>query len=129
MRRSLCIASLMLSTGAAAAAPQKHGPWDKDPRVSVPWVYPVTLGAADGTNLHEASCASAGERVINDVTINYWILGFWTGMNTATASQVGRSTDTKGVLGEVKLYCDAHPSATITEATTVTYQRLKSEGK
>ena len=62
----------------------------------------------------------------NDVSLVDWVLGFWTGMN-ADAFKVGSTSDARGIVGEVKLVCQAQPSTTLATATYETYQRLKAE--
>lgn len=80
------------------------------------------------TDKHEASCATASSSLTADGSaVAYWVLGFVSGMNTDSGAMVGNGTDTNGLLGEVKLYCDAHPSASIFVATALTYRKLLKE--
>jgi hypothetical protein len=57
--------------------------------------------------------------------VNYWILGYWSGLNTAKNGLVGDKTTANGVIGEVKLYCTAHPSLDLPQATFDTYNAMK----
>lgn len=43
--------------------------------------------------------------------------------------RVGESTDGAGIVGEVKLACQAAPSKTVVEVTLETYQRFKAENR
>lgn len=58
-------------------------------------------------------------------TIGSWILGFWSGLNAANNALVGEATTASGVVGEVKLYCTAHPSVGLAQATFDTYAAMK----
>jgi hypothetical protein len=58
--------------------------------------------------------------------VNYWILGFWSGLNAARNGLVGDKTTTNGVIGEVKLYCASHPSLGLAQATMDTYANMKN---
>lgn len=70
---------------------------------------------------------------LNDVgarpndTVGSWILGFWSGLNAAHNALVGDGTSANGVLGEVKLYCAAHPSVGLAQATLDTYAAMKKQ--
>ena len=61
--------------------------------------------------------------------IAYWILGFWSGLNAANNGLVGDGTTPNGIIGEVKLYCTAHPSITLPQATLDTYAAMKKAQK
>ena len=50
-------------------------------------------------------------------TVGSWILGFWSGLNAANNALRAIATTASGVVGEVKLYCTAHPSAGLAQAT------------
>ena len=73
---------------------------------------------------------------VNDVgltasgMVGTWILGFWSGLNAAKNAHVGDGTTASGVVGEVKLYCSAHPSVNLAQATLNTYSAMRdSAGK
>ena len=121
MRGKRAIVMATFGIVLAAAAPPRS-------LKELPWSYPPTVGNPDGTERHVASCATADTSItVSGNAISYWILGFWSGMNNALGKQIGRTTDTAGLLGEVKLYCDAHPSATVTEASLMTYLKFETE--
>lgn len=58
-----------------------------------------------------------------------WILGYWSGLNVAFNADVGESTTSSGVYGEVKVHCASHPSLSISQATTDVYKRMKGARK
>ena len=58
--------------------------------------------------------------------VGTWILGFWSGLNAAKNAHVGDGTTASGVVGEVKLYCSAHPSLSLAQATLDTYSAMRN---
>lgn len=75
----------------------------------------------------EIVCADVPEiDAATTAKVNYWILGFWSGLNAAKNGLVGDSTTTNGVIGEVKLYCTSHPSMGLAQATLDTYANMKA---
>ena len=58
--------------------------------------------------------------------VGTWILGFWSGLNAAKNAHVGDGTTASGVVGEVKLYCSAHPSLSLAQATFDTYSAMRN---
>ena len=62
-----------------------------------------------------------------DDTVGSWILGFWSGLNASNDALVGDGTSANGILGEVKLYCAAHPSVGLAQATLDTYAAMKKQ--
>ena len=75
-------------------------------------------------------CADVNELgASTSTTVGYWILGFWSGLNAANNGLVGDGTTANGVIGEVKLYCTAHPSVTLPQATLDTYTAMKKARK
>lgn len=94
----------------------------------------VALTAQSGGALvygGEISCARWQSTTSYQQAGRSWILGFWSGKNMEAAdnSQVGRTTDADGIVGEVKLVCDAAPSKMLVTATLETYQRFKRENR
>lgn len=75
------------------------------------------------------SCATWLSSEPQKTSGNWWILGFWSGLNAQTNGKVGQSTDANGVIGEIKLYCEASPSSNLFQATTKVYQRFKAQGR
>jgi len=61
--------------------------------------------------------------------VGTWILGFWSGLNAAKNARVGDGTTANGVVGEVKLYCSAHPSVTLAQATLDSYAALRESSR
>jgi hypothetical protein len=73
-------------------------------------------------------CADVNELgASTNTTVGYWILGFWSVLNAANNGLVGDGTTANGIIGEVKLYCTAHPSTTLPQATLDTYAAMKKE--
>ena len=71
-------------------------------------------------------CADLPEiDAVTTAKVNYWILGYWSGLNTAKNSLVGDKTTANGVIGEVNLYCAAHPSLDLPQATFDTFNAMK----
>jgi hypothetical protein len=58
-----------------------------------------------------------------------WVMGFWTGMNTARGTTVGRTSDGWGIVGEVKKISRDQPSTTLYQASFDVFSRLQSEGR
>lgn len=60
-----------------------------------------------------------------------WVFGYWSAFNIVNQKNhsVGHTTDGRGIIGEVKLECQAHPSEELEDAAAVIYRRLqKAEG-
>jgi hypothetical protein len=58
-----------------------------------------------------------------------WVLGYWSGLNTALTRKVGYTTDANGILGEVNKECAAHPSERLFLAVDAVYQRLGTSSR
>ena len=59
-----------------------------------------------------------------------WILGFWTGSNRIGENHtVGKSTDSRGIVGEVARTCRDQPSKSIFEIEKQVFDRLKMEDR
>ena len=76
------------------------------------------------------SCAT----YLNDrsarVNADGWLLGFWTGNNQAGETHnVGKSTDSRGIVGEVAKACQDQPSVSLFETGKQVFDRLKKEGR
>ena len=85
---------------------------------------PCNGAVVQGVGASSCATAFAPERKFE---LGPWVWGFWSGMNAATNSSVGESTDPAGVLGEVELFCRDHPSQTLAQAAFTTYLRLRAE--
>ena len=59
----------------------------------------------------------------------WWIWGFWSGLNGARGGGVGHSTDAAGLVGEIKLLCEANPSEMLIDATFKTYAAFEKAGR
>ena len=57
-----------------------------------------------------------------------WMQGFWSGKNTENPRNpmVGRNTDTLGLVAEVKLICQAEPSALLWDAVVRVYMKMEA---
>lgn len=76
------------------------------------------------------SCAT----YLNDrsmrINADGWMLGFWTGSNrTGETHTVGKSTDSRGIVGEVARACRDQPSMSLFEMEKQVFDRLKKEGR
>src|SRR5215472_10460573 len=70
----------------------------------------------------EIVCADVNDmKVTSADLLGTWILGFWSGLNAAKNGRVGSNTTAAGVVGEVRLYCSNHPSASLAQAALTTY--------
>jgi hypothetical protein len=76
------------------------------------------------------SCASWTDNPAATVAGDQWILGYWSALNlvNTTNKSVGSKTDGEGVLGEVRLYCQQHPSMLINAAVSDVYVRMAKVG-
>jgi hypothetical protein len=54
-----------------------------------------------------------------------WILGYFSGLNAGSGLDVANQSDANGIIGEVRLYCEAHPSALLPDAVLNTWRKLK----
>jgi hypothetical protein len=55
-----------------------------------------------------------------------WIMRFWSGLNaTGRYHDIGRSTDGAAITGEVRVFCQAHPSVALANATLTVYLMLR----
>lgn len=87
-------------------------------------VFPATVDGASGV-----SCATAFSRPVENSYISAWILGFWTGLNVNSNVQVGGTTDSRGVIGEIELDCRKTPSLDLLQSTFNTWSRLRKLGR
>lgn len=54
-----------------------------------------------------------------------WILGFWSGLNTAGDNNlVGSNTDGSAIIAQVTKTCEASPHATLSYAVAVTFRAM-----
>src|SRR5262245_42797117 len=60
----------------------------------------------------------------NQLVVQAWILGFFSGHNYASAHRVGQSTDASGIIDEIKKICTARPTMRLREATAEAYGNI-----
>jgi hypothetical protein len=125
MMRPLFLA--LSTTVLMAAAPPTKGPWTKyddawEKKDYAAWT--VELQVTKGTGV---SCATAMK--YPDTSVHRWVEGFWTGLNVATGSMVGRTTDNAGMFAELKLDCDKSPSDNFLLSVHKTWIRMRAAGK
>lgn len=72
------------------------------------------------------SCASWLVNATSERDGENWILGYWTGVNSANPGNplVGKSTDGEGLIGEVRLICTSKPSISLVDATVAVYNQF-----
>jgi len=77
------------------------------------------------------SCAEWQSTQITERDGENWILGYWSGVNTANPQNpfVGKSPDGAGIIGATKLLRQKEPSATLQDATVRIYNRFVNERK
>jgi hypothetical protein len=75
------------------------------------------------------SCATWNSE--NDAQVQAWTLGYWTGLNVMNPKDhtVGSSTDGEGIIGEVRLVCQAHPAMGVLDAENIVYGRMEAAHK
>jgi hypothetical protein len=58
----------------------------------------------------------------------WWIIGFWSGLNRFNENHmVGSKTDYNGIIAEVKKVCAGRPSMSVSDATLTAYKMLAQE--
>lgn len=59
-----------------------------------------------------------------------WIFGFWTGLSYGTGNvNVGRSTDSLGIVAEIKASCLKTPSELLSIHTMVVFDSFQERGR
>jgi hypothetical protein len=110
----------LTTTGAVAAPPAAKKPWEHDPQVA----WTIELQQTDGVGI---SCATATQDP--NAYVRRWTEGLWSGLNVATASIAGHTTDNAGMFAEIKLDCDKAPSEKFIRSVYQTWQRMRAAGK
>ena len=54
-----------------------------------------------------------------------WVMGYFTGLNSASQGQTGRTTDGDGIMAEVELLCRREPSLLLIDAAERVYATLR----
>lgn len=77
------------------------------------------------------SCATWLSTSANRQQGNDWLLGFWSGINGygSPGGIVGHTTDSLGIISEVKKVCNNEPSLALIYATARTYQWFAQQDK
>jgi hypothetical protein len=70
------------------------------------------------------SCAKAFADPVTERISVEWAFGYFTDRNEQTLAMVGQGTDSEGIVGELKLYCQNHPSDLFVTAAARTYDKL-----
>lgn len=56
-----------------------------------------------------------------------WVAGYFTVLNTGWDGTIGHTTDLYGIIGEIKLVCDAAPPTMLIDAASRVYGKLKQQ--
>ncbi|MBA3510396.1 hypothetical protein [Sphingomonas sp.] len=86
------------------------------------WTIPMQIA---GTN-EAVSCATAFSTEASENAVASWLTGYWSGLNVGRGLAVGSTTDSNGILREVKLDCQKTPSATLHHSAHQTYNRMRA---
>ena len=75
------------------------------------------------------SCAAWLATPASEAEGRWWLAGFWSGRNMQNGAngRVGSSTDSEGVLGEIKRICQAEPSLQLLTAAARVYVTMDKE--
>ena len=77
-----------------------------------------------------ASCATYLQDRSLRINADGWILGYWTGMNFEDEANhlVGKSTDSRGIVGAVAQACRSEPATPLYKAVRDIYNSMKEKG-
>ena len=91
------------------------------------YAEPMTLTLGIG----RLSCANWLNTPSLETDAHGWILGYWTAMNIYSSSNrlVGQTTDSVGIVAEVRLACGQRPSERVFQIVSDVHQRLEREGR
>jgi hypothetical protein len=81
-------------------------------------LVPVTEIAAFGTGARSCGTALAEENYASSYA---WVMGYFTGFNTALGSKTGHSTDGDGIMAEVQLLCHREPNSKLIDVVERVY--------
>ena len=75
------------------------------------------------------SCAAWLATAESEAEGRWWLVGFWSGRNmqNGTNGRVGASTDSEGVIGEIRRVCQAEPSLLLINAAGRVYVAMDKE--
>ena len=97
--------------------------------LAVPFFAPATQndsGRAIWTIGGTQSCAAWLATPTSETEGRWWIAGYWSGRNMQNAArgQVGSSTDSEGIIGEIRRMCLAEPSLLLINAAARVYVEM-----
>jgi hypothetical protein len=100
--------------------------------LAVPFLAPAPqndAGRAIWTIGGAQSCAAWLADPASETEGRWWIAGFWSGRNIQNAgnARVGSSTDSEGIIGEIKRVCQAEPSLLLINAAGRVYVEMDRE--
>jgi len=75
------------------------------------------------------SCAAWLATPASETEGQWWIVGFWSGRNMQNGSngRVGSSTDSEGIIGEIRRVCQVEPSLLLINAAGRVYVEMDRE--
>jgi len=99
---------------------------------AVPFLAPSTkndTGRAIFTIGGTESCAAWLGTPSSETEGRWWIAGFWSGRNMQNGGngRVGSSTDSEGIIGEIRRVCQAEPSLPLINAAGRVYTEMDRE--
>jgi hypothetical protein len=99
---------------------------------AVPFLAPTTQndsGRAIWTIGGTESCAAWLATPASETEGRWWIAGFWSGRNMQNGAngRVGSSTDSEGVIGEIRRVCVAEPTLLLITAAGRIYVEMDRE--
>lgn len=100
--------------------------------LAVPFFAPATQndsGRAIWTIGGTESCSAWLATPVSETEGRWWIAGFWSGRNMQNSSnaRVGSSTDSEGIIGEIRRVCQAEPSLLLINAAGRVYVEMDRE--
>ena len=77
------------------------------------------------------SCAAWLANASSETEGRWWIVGFWSGRNMQNGSngRVGATTDSEGIIGEIRRVCQAEPSLLLINAAGRVYVEMDRDGR
>jgi len=100
--------------------------------LAVPFLAPAPQndsGRAIWTIGGTQSCAAWLATPAAETEGRWWIVGFWSGRNMQNGGngRVGSSTDSEGIIGEIKRLCQAEPALLLINAAGRVYVDMDRE--
>lgn len=72
-----------------------------------------------------SDCATALDQAHYE-TSYAWVMGYFTGLNTASQGKTGQTTDGDGIMAEVQLLCHREPSLPLIDAAERVYAMMQN---